>query len=105
MYNSTMQNPASTATNALASIATAAHDHGRRILLLLDAATFSDADKAAWAAVLPQLSLAELDRLEKLLQDNMASQIAHEFEDFFLAAKAAQAKRDLSLAALTLKQA
>ncbi len=87
----------------MAVTAVNAHDYGRKLFLLLQASSLSDQEKAAWSELLPVLSLAETDRLMALLEKNLTTQIAEEFEDVFLKLKAAQAKRDLSLSALDLR--
>lgn len=69
---------------------------------MLDAANLSDDQKAAWATLLPSLSLAQLDALEKFLANNLISEISEEFSDLLLKAKAANSKRDLSAAALAI---
>ena len=70
---------------------------------MLQASSFSDEQKVAWAGLLPFLSLVEIDRLAGLLEKNLTEQIVEEFEDVFLKAKAAQTKRDLSADALDMK--
>lgn len=103
-YNRDMSTPIIPETSSdVAVTAIGAHDYGRKLFLLLQASSLSDQEKAAWSELLPILSLAETDRLMALLEKNLTTQIAEEFEDVFLKLKAAQAKRDLSLSALDLR--
>lgn len=71
--------------------------------MMLQASSFSAEEKAAWAEVLPLLSLEQIDRLSNLLEKNLQTQIAEEFEDTLLKIKAAKTKHDLSASALELR--
>lgn len=96
-------NSSAAAPQDAASAAVLAHDRGRELYMLLRASSFTDEQKAAWAEIVPDLSLEQLDRLTVLLKQDLRQQIAEEFEDVFLKLKAAQTKHELSMSALALK--
>lgn len=96
-------NNSDAASQDAASAAVSAHDYGRKLYMMLEASSFSAEEKAAWMALLPELSLEQIERLSGLLEKNLMTQIADEFEDVLLKIKAARAKHELSRSALDLQ--
>ncbi len=82
---------------------TKAREYGEHLASMLVASHFSVAEKEAWAFLVPGMTPEQLVRFDQLLQADMAALAGHEMQDLLVELKAAQHKRDLSLAALNEK--
>jgi hypothetical protein len=82
---------------ALAQITANAQNAGREIAALLEASSFSHAEKEAWAELVPYMDLALLEQFTRLLTADLSGEVAKETEDTILLMKAAQMKRDFAL--------
>ena len=69
---------------------------GQRLALLLANANLPEDVKTAWASLIPEMSLEQLDRLAAILADSLTNASENEFKEFVSAieqAKATQAQQ------------
>jgi len=86
---------------ALSGIARQARQHGRELAELLSAAPIADAEKAAWAALIPAMDVAALAQLEAVLKKAAQEFAAEAFEEAVVVIRAQEAKRQLEEVAIT----
>ncbi len=74
-----------------------AKEYGQRIAEMLAASTFPDEQKAAWAALVPVMTLEQLKRFDALLKLNMHDQVEQEFEDVLTTIRAKVTEHELKV--------
>lgn len=68
---------------------------GERLALLLASANLPDEMKDAWAALIPEMSLEQLDRLANLLSQSLGDAADTEFQAFVAALKQAKEEQNM----------
>lgn len=77
-----------------------ARAYGQHLAEMLAASHFSAENKEAWAFLIPEMTPEQLGKFDAILRADMTAKTTHELEDLIISIRAAQHKRDLSLAAL-----
>jgi|GEM_PF-1671690 len=89
--------------DANGNLLTEAREYGRYLAEMLAASHFSVEEKQAWAALIPDMIPEQLAKLDAILKADINKQANAELEDLLVIIRAAEHKRDLSLAALRTK--
>lgn len=76
-----------------------AKEYGHRIAEMLAASDFSAEQKAAWAVVVPAMTLEQLKRFDALLKLEMREQVEQEFEDVLTTLRAKVTEHELKVGA------
>lgn len=87
----------------LQDVFTDARAYGARLAQLLVSSTLPEDVQQAWAALVPSMTLSQMQHFELLLRAHMNGAVVHELEDAFLEIRAEIAKHDLSIAGATHK--
>ena len=85
----------------LQDVFTDARSYGARLAQLLASSGLPEPVQDAWAALVPSMTLPQLQHFEVLLRAHMDGEIQHELEDAFLEIRAEITKHDLALAGAT----
>jgi hypothetical protein len=83
--------------DSLSRISGSAKEFGEEIAELLNASTFSESEKEAWAALIPGMTIPELERLRGILIRQAEGKVAQEFEQTALELKAASMRHDFAV--------
>lgn len=86
---------------ALQDVFTDARAYGARLAQLLASSTLPADVQDAWAALVPSMTLPQLQHFELLLRAHIDGQVQQELEDSLLEIRAEITKHDLALAGAT----
>lgn len=84
--------------SALQDVFTDARAYGARLAQLLASSTLSEDVQHAWAALVPSMTLSQLQHFEVLLRAHIDGKAQQALEDSFLEIRAEMTKHDLALA-------
>lgn len=85
----------------LQDVFTDAHAYGARLAQLLASSTLPEDVQNAWAALVPSMTLPQMQHFELLLRAHMDGVVQDSLEDVFLEIRAEMMKHDLAVSGAT----